>query len=183
MKCYCWAEARIKIARMTLTIKLDRNWSSFQLANSTPPLCVTGSALAPSARMGLHSLTQKMRKKKQKQKRKIRNVVEHALSSLFVLSGNHPSPVPPHSPHPSFLAFPPDRKQRDQQEKQKQTQWTKAGTQQTETKQGATTTTTSNTQVAGNSPHRFARTPESPLDVGVCLFGCVAKSLQEKQKS
>ena len=32
----CWAEAPIKIARMTLTIKLDRNWSSFQLANSAP---------------------------------------------------------------------------------------------------------------------------------------------------
>jgi hypothetical protein len=47
----CWAEARIKIARMTLTIKLDRNWSSFQLANSAPPLSVTGSAIAPSARM------------------------------------------------------------------------------------------------------------------------------------
>jgi len=36
---------------MTLTIKLDRNWSSFQLANSAPPLSVTDSALAPSARM------------------------------------------------------------------------------------------------------------------------------------
>ena len=47
----CWAEARVKIARMTLTIKLDRNWSSFQLANSAPPLSVTGSAIAPSARM------------------------------------------------------------------------------------------------------------------------------------
>ena len=47
----CWAEAHIKITRMTLTIKLDRNWSSFQLANSTPPLSVTGSAIAPSARM------------------------------------------------------------------------------------------------------------------------------------
>jgi len=47
----CWAEARIKITRMTLTIKLDRNWSSFQLANSAPPLSVTGSAIAPSARM------------------------------------------------------------------------------------------------------------------------------------
>ena len=47
----CWAEAREKIARMTLTIKLDRNWSSFQLANSTPPLSVTGSAIAPSARI------------------------------------------------------------------------------------------------------------------------------------
>ena len=51
----CWAEARIKIARMTLTIKLDRNWSSFQLANSAPPLSVTGSAIAPSARMSLSS--------------------------------------------------------------------------------------------------------------------------------
>ena len=47
----CWAEAPIKIARMTLTIKLDRNWSSFQLANSTPPLSVTDSTIAPSARM------------------------------------------------------------------------------------------------------------------------------------
>ena len=50
----CWAEARVKIARMTLTIKLDRNWSSFQLANSAPPLSVTDSAIAPSARMGVH---------------------------------------------------------------------------------------------------------------------------------
>lgn len=47
----CWAEALLKIARMTLTIKLDGNWSSFQLANSAPPLSVTDSALAPSARM------------------------------------------------------------------------------------------------------------------------------------
>ena len=47
----CWAEAHIKIARMTLTVKLDRNWSSFQLANSAPPLSVTDSAIAPSARM------------------------------------------------------------------------------------------------------------------------------------
>ena len=46
-----WAEAPIKIARMTLTIKLDRNWNSFQLANSAPPLSVTDSAIAPSARM------------------------------------------------------------------------------------------------------------------------------------
>jgi len=39
-RCGCsvdrWAEARVKIARMTLTIKLDGNWSSFQLANNTP---------------------------------------------------------------------------------------------------------------------------------------------------
>ena len=40
-----------KNTRMTLTIKLDRNWSSFQLANSAPPLSVTDSAIAPSARM------------------------------------------------------------------------------------------------------------------------------------
>ncbi len=46
-----WAEAPIKIARMTLTIKLDGNWSTFQLANSAPPLSVTGSDIAPSARM------------------------------------------------------------------------------------------------------------------------------------
>ena len=47
----CWAEAPLKIARMTLTIKLDGNWSSFQLANSASPLSVTDSALAPSARI------------------------------------------------------------------------------------------------------------------------------------
>ena len=46
-----WAEARLKIARVTLTIKLDGNWSSFQLANSAPPLSVTDSAIAPSARI------------------------------------------------------------------------------------------------------------------------------------
>ena len=51
-----WAEARVKIARMTLTIKLDRNWSSFQLANSAPPLSVTDSAIAPSARMFFQQL-------------------------------------------------------------------------------------------------------------------------------
>ena len=50
----CWAEAPIKIARMTLTIKRDGNWSSFQLANSAPPLSVTDSAIAPSARMALY---------------------------------------------------------------------------------------------------------------------------------
>ena len=52
----CWAEARIKIARMNLTFKLDRNWSSFQLANSAPPLSVTDSAIAPSARMLINGL-------------------------------------------------------------------------------------------------------------------------------
>ena len=43
--CRCWAEAHVKIARMALTIKLDGNWSSFQLANSAPPLSVTDSAI------------------------------------------------------------------------------------------------------------------------------------------
>ena len=47
----CWAEAPIQIARMTLTIKLDRDWNSFQLANRAPPLSVIDSAIAPSARM------------------------------------------------------------------------------------------------------------------------------------
>ena len=50
-----WAKAPVKIARMTLTIKLDRNWSSFQLANSAPPLSVTDSAIAPSARIQTHT--------------------------------------------------------------------------------------------------------------------------------
>jgi hypothetical protein len=40
-----WAEAHIQIARITLTIKLDRNWNSFQLANRAPPLSVTDSAI------------------------------------------------------------------------------------------------------------------------------------------
>ena len=48
---FCWAEAPLKIARMTLTIKRDGNWSSVQLANSAPPLSVTDSTIAPSARM------------------------------------------------------------------------------------------------------------------------------------
>ena len=61
-----WAEAHIQIARMTLTIKLDRNWNSFQLSNSAPPLTVTDSDIAPSARMPvncearLHAYVQKL---------------------------------------------------------------------------------------------------------------------------
>ena len=47
----CWAFARIKIARVILAIRLDWNWSSFQLASSAPPLSVTDSAIAPSARI------------------------------------------------------------------------------------------------------------------------------------
>ena len=46
-----WTEAHIQIARMTLTIKLDKHWIRFQLAHSAPPLSVTESAPAPSARM------------------------------------------------------------------------------------------------------------------------------------
>ena len=53
---FSWTEARVKIARLTLTIKLDRNWSRFQLANSAPPLNVTDSAIAPSARMFFQQL-------------------------------------------------------------------------------------------------------------------------------
>ena len=44
------AEARPKIAGMALTAQPGWNWSSFQLASSTPPLNVPGSARAPSAR-------------------------------------------------------------------------------------------------------------------------------------
>ena len=40
-----------KNCKNDLTIKLDGNWSSFQLAISAPPLSVTGSAIAPSARI------------------------------------------------------------------------------------------------------------------------------------
>ena len=54
LACISWAEAPVKIARMTLTIKLDGNWSSFQLANNTSPLSVTDSIIAPSARMFPH---------------------------------------------------------------------------------------------------------------------------------
>ena len=41
------------IARMTLTIKRDGNWSSFQLADNIAPLSVTGTVIAPSARIDL----------------------------------------------------------------------------------------------------------------------------------
>ena len=51
---HCWAEVPVKTARTTLTIKLDRNWISFQLAHSAPPLSVTDSAIAPPARMLCH---------------------------------------------------------------------------------------------------------------------------------
>ena len=37
--------------RLSCGTEENGNWSSFQLANSAPPLSVTGSAIAPSARM------------------------------------------------------------------------------------------------------------------------------------
>ena len=52
LNAHAWAEDRPKMARMTLTIKLYGNWSSFQLANSAPSLSVTDSAVALSASMG-----------------------------------------------------------------------------------------------------------------------------------
>ena len=42
-----------KNCKNDLTIKLDGNWSSFQLAISTPPVDVIGRTIAPSARMGV----------------------------------------------------------------------------------------------------------------------------------
>ena len=41
----------IKKLREGSQTQLDGNWSSFQLANSTPPLGVIGNAIAPSARI------------------------------------------------------------------------------------------------------------------------------------
>ena len=61
-----WAEAHIQIASMTLTIKLDRNWHSFQLTSSAPPLTISDSDIAPSARLPvncgarLHAYAQKL---------------------------------------------------------------------------------------------------------------------------
>jgi hypothetical protein len=45
-----WTEVRSKIANCSITEQLDGNWSSFQLANSTPPQGVIDRAIAPSAR-------------------------------------------------------------------------------------------------------------------------------------
>ena len=69
---------------MTLTIKLDGNWSSFQLANSTPPLSVTGSAIAPSARVSLsHEEEQYLLKSwKCQMHRSMRPDAGHALTCL-----------------------------------------------------------------------------------------------------
>ena len=83
LQVYCWAEAPIKIARMTLTIKLDGNWSSFQLANSAPPLSVTDSAIAPSARMEaarIYNRTKKTTKRRHTQSHEWFGPVRSALS-------------------------------------------------------------------------------------------------------
>ena len=53
---FFWAEALEKL-RLRPCGRIDGNWISFQLANSTPPLSVTDSAFAPSARMPLSHLT------------------------------------------------------------------------------------------------------------------------------
>jgi hypothetical protein len=45
------ASRPLKIASTADGSVENGNWSSFQLANSAPPLSVTGSAIAPSARM------------------------------------------------------------------------------------------------------------------------------------
>jgi hypothetical protein len=45
----------ISTCKRTLTIKLDKHWSRFQLANSAPPLRATKSAIAPYARMPVKS--------------------------------------------------------------------------------------------------------------------------------
>ena len=103
--------------------------------------------------------------------------MKRALSPPSVLSGSHPSPAPLPLPPPLFpcLSSTRQKTKRSTGKEQKQTQWTKAGAQQTETKQGATTTTTtSNTQVAGNRPHRFAKT--HPNLCWMWLYACVAVS-------
>ena len=58
--------------------QLDGNWSSFQLANSTPPLGVIGSAIAPFARI-------------QRSRRAL--VCQFSIVSVLRLSNKHPSEV------------------------------------------------------------------------------------------
>ena len=48
---FYWAKARRIIARMNLTIKLDGNWRTYQLANNAHPLSITGNVIAPSAKV------------------------------------------------------------------------------------------------------------------------------------
>ena len=85
-----WAEAPVKIARMTLTAKLDGNWSSFQLANNTPPLSVTGSVIAPSARMRYGGKEIVRKNKHKKATFKDHPICEHILSlNEFNLTRSH----------------------------------------------------------------------------------------------
>ena len=67
---------------MTLTIKLDRNWRSFQLANSAPPLSVTDSAIAPSARMS-------------RTPRHTQQPHQHTPEQVLVAVHAHARPTPP----------------------------------------------------------------------------------------
>ena len=50
---YSWwtQKSRTKIAELNTEEQTDGNWSSFQLAKSTPPQSVIDYAIAPSARM------------------------------------------------------------------------------------------------------------------------------------
>ena len=88
-----WAEAQIHIERMTLTIKLDRSWKSFQLTTSAPPLTVTDSAIAPSARMpvhceaGLHAYAQKLFFYKPQMESRLLGVHDLELSRTSIVRG------------------------------------------------------------------------------------------------
>ena len=64
--------------------------------------------------------------------------MKRALSPPSVLSGSHPSPAPLPLPPPLFpcLSSTRQKTKRSTGKAQKQIQWTKAGAQQTETKQG-----------------------------------------------
>ena len=91
-----WAEARVKIARMTLTAKLDGNWNSFQLANNTPPLGVTGSVIAPSAR--IEDVTCATRESNAKLKRLL-CVMVLGVGPLATRSRTNDCPVGPYRRH------------------------------------------------------------------------------------
>ena len=90
-----WAEAHIQVARMTLTIKLDRHWNSFKLASSALPLSVTDSAIAPSARMPvhcearLHAYSQKMFFHKPQMESCLFGVHDLELSRTSIVRSDH----------------------------------------------------------------------------------------------
>ena len=89
-----WAEAHVQIARMTLTIKLDRSWNSFQLTNGAPPPTVTDSAIAPSARMPvnceaiLHAYAQKLTFHKPRMESCLLGVHDLELSWTSIVRGD-----------------------------------------------------------------------------------------------